>query len=124
MSTRSMIVGKALAGLIVCTPEPMMSNAIVSTVGEASPAAHSPIIAPEAVFALAAVIASRRVQAPSSATVSAVLLTVIVLAKAPWVRRSRPTATDTLTISEGGRSGSWRHRHGAPRRPEAGTVIR
>src|SRR6266540_2467098 len=93
MSTASVIGGSVLAALIVCTPEPEMLNAIVSTVGKAWPAAHSPAAAPEAVFVLAAMIASRSVQAPSLAVVSAVLLTVIVLADASTGRRSRARAT-------------------------------
>src|SRR5205823_14128241 len=52
------------------------------TVSEPLPAPHSPDIAPEAASVLAAVIASRRVQEPSSATTSAVLFTVIVAARA------------------------------------------
>src|SRR5690242_19516534 len=68
-----------------------MSNAIVSTVGNASPATHSPIVAPEGMFMLAAITASRSVQAPSSATTSPVLLTVIVLASAPVVMRTNHT---------------------------------
>ena len=53
-----------------------MLNARVS---EPEPAAHSPVVAPEAVSVLAAVIASRRVQRPASASLSSVLLTVMVL---------------------------------------------
>src|SRR5262245_2230280 len=87
--------GRLLVGVIVWTPAPGMANAIVSTtVGDASPAAHSPIIAPEAVFVLAAVIASRNVQAPSSTAVSAVLLTVIVLARTARAMKRSPMASD------------------------------
>src|SRR5207237_2168450 len=87
------MLGSALAGAIVWTPDPEMLNAIVSTVGEAWPAAHSPAAAPEAVFVLAAMIASRSVQAPSLAAVSAVLFTVIVLARAEAAVRRRTGAS-------------------------------
>src|SRR5437773_2057672 len=60
--------GRLLVGLIVWTPAPGMANATVSTVGEASPAAHSPDAAPEAVFVFAAVMAARSVQPPLVAT--------------------------------------------------------
>jgi hypothetical protein len=59
-----------------------MLNAIMSIVGGACPAPHSPGIAPEAVFVLAAVMASFNVQEPSFATESDVVLTVIVAAEA------------------------------------------
>jgi len=59
---------------------PGILKAIVSTVGGASPAAHSPLMPPEAAFEFTELIASRSVQKPSLATVSAVLLTVIVAA--------------------------------------------
>src|SRR2546430_11370850 len=85
--------GRVLVGAIVWTPAPEMLNAIVSTVGEAWPAAHSPAAAPEAVFVLAAMIASRSVQAPSLAAVSAVLVTGIVPARAQAAVRRRTGAS-------------------------------
>src|SRR5215813_2234029 len=99
MVTGWVIMGRAESGLMVWTPAPGMANAIVSTVGATSPAAHSPAEMPDAVFMLAAMIASRSVQAPSSAIVSAVLLTVIVLASAPLARK-RVRAKDAPTTSE------------------------
>ena len=54
----------------------------MSEVGSAWPAGHSPAAAPLAALPLAAVIASRRVQAPSLAAVSATELTLIVVADA------------------------------------------
>src|SRR5262245_31352896 len=97
--------GRLLVGVIVWTPAPGMANATVSTtVGAASPAAHSPAAAPEAVLLLAACIASRRVHSPSlPSTASAVLLTVIVLAEATGARTRRPMASTALTICEAGR---------------------
>src|SRR6266487_6572780 len=89
MTTASVIAVMAVAGVIVWTPAPGMLNAIVSTIGKAWPAAHSPAMAPEAVFVFAAMIASRNVQTPSLATVSAVLLTVIVLARDEAAARRR-----------------------------------
>src|SRR5664280_1818724 len=86
MNTASVIAGSAEAGAMVCTPEPEMLNAIVSSPG--SPAVHSPAAAPEAVFVLAAMIASRNVHTPSLAAASVVLLTVIVLARANAGARS------------------------------------
>src|SRR6266478_1337891 len=93
MNTVSTIRGREEAGVIVWTPAPGMLKAIVSTVGEAWPAAHSPAAAPEAVLVLAAVIASRSVQTPSLAAVSAVLLTVIVLARAEAAAKRRGATT-------------------------------
>src|ERR1700693_190746 len=89
MNTASVIGGNVLVGVMVCTPAPVMLNAIVSTVGKACPATHSPAKPPEAVFVLAAVIASRSVQTPSLASVSAVLLTVMVAARAEATARQR-----------------------------------
>src|SRR6266849_2697772 len=91
MVTASVMVGRTDAGVIVWTPPPRMAKLIVST--PALPAAHSPAIPPEAVFVLAAVIASRRVHTPSLAAVSAALLTVIVLA--PATRAVNTAAADT-----------------------------
>src|SRR5438874_6618541 len=68
------------------------------------PAAHSPAAAPEAVSVLAAVIASRRVQAPSLAATSASELTAIEAARAedtpidpmsPRAARSAPRRRST-----------------------------
>src|SRR5262245_46245502 len=99
--------GRLLFGVIVWTPAPGMANATVSTtVGAASPAAHSPAATPEAVLLLAACIASRRVHSPSSATTSAVLLTVIVLPEATGVRTRRFMTSEALTICEAGGPGS------------------
>ncbi len=50
---------------------------IGSRVGPASPVAHSPTVAPLAASSLAATIASRRVQSPSSAVVSELAVTSI-----------------------------------------------
>src|SRR5438105_9346655 len=67
--------GKADVNVIVpATLKPMTSDP--------EPAAHSPAAAPEAVSVLAAVIASRSVQAPSFAATSAKELTVIDAARA------------------------------------------
>lgn len=57
----------------------------------AEPAAHSPIAAPEAVFVLAAVMASRKVQIPSFATVSALLFTTMPAAYAGVKVNALPT---------------------------------
>src|SRR2546426_11388151 len=107
MTTGSVTSANALAGMIVFTVPSKggMANAIVSTVGEASPAAHSPGIDPEAAFVLAAVIASRKVHSPSSVAVSAVLLTVIGLAGAPRTGKRRRMGSAT-----GGRRGKDEHR--------------
>src|SRR5579862_3706116 len=99
MATGWVMVGSGLRGLMVWTPAPAMANAIVSTVGAASPAAHSPAETPDTVSVLAAMIASRSVQAPSSAIVSAVLLTVIVLASAALAIK-RLKAKDAPMTSE------------------------
>ena len=63
------------------------------------PAGHSPAVAPEAVSLLAAVMASRRVQTPSSATTLVVLSTVIVAAWATGTfRADRLTRLSTAPI--------------------------
>src|SRR2546426_2038641 len=100
MTTGSVTSANALAGMIVFTVPSKggMANAIVSTVGEASPAAHSPGIDPEAAFVLAAVIASRKVHSPSSVAVSAVLLTVIVLASVTRAVKRRRMASATVRM--------------------------
>src|SRR5437899_10179989 len=68
------------------------------------PAAHSPVAAPEVVSVLAAVIASRRVQAPSLAATSASELTVIdaartdgtpIAPRSPRARTTVPTRRST-----------------------------
>src|SRR6266849_3659660 len=72
MVMSDVILGSALVRLIV----PVTVNTIVSE--PPPPAGHSPAIAPEAVLVFTAVIASRKVQNPSPAlTTSVVLLTVI-----------------------------------------------
>src|SRR5689334_3781958 len=67
--------GSAEEGWIVCTPLPGMEKWMTSA--PASPFAHSPGIAPEAVFVFAATIASRSVHLPSSAAASEELFTTI-----------------------------------------------
>lgn len=61
------------------------------------PAAHSPTAAPEAVSVLEAIIASRRVQEPSFAWLSAVELTVIVAAALTRENVAKTSATDTAS---------------------------
>src|SRR6266851_2075425 len=103
MKSASVIAGSGATGVMVLTPAPGMANSIVSS--PAAPAAHSPAIAPEAVFVLAARIASRRVQKPSLApTPSAVVLTVIVFARTEAAARKR-TATWKRCVIE---YPSWR----------------
>src|SRR5437773_2780717 len=80
-------------GWIVWTPAPGMLKTIASTVGPGEPAEHSPASAPDAVLVCAAVIASRSVQTPSLAAVSALLLTVIVAADATEAAKPRPIRT-------------------------------
>src|ERR1700753_677904 len=82
MTAASVSEGNTPAGWIVWTPLPGIAKAIVSTVGGASPAAHSPLRAPEGRVVDAAVIASRSVHWPSSSATSAVLFTRIVAAGA------------------------------------------
>ncbi len=77
---------------MVWTPAPGMPNAIVSS--PATPAAHSPAAAPDAVFVFAAMIASRSVHTPSLAAASDVLLTVIVAARGRERREERHGACD------------------------------
>ena len=74
-----MICGNGVAGVMSSTPAAGMLNTMSSTPA-AEPAMHSPASTPDAMLVLAAVIASRRVQTPSLAAVSAVELTVIVAA--------------------------------------------
>src|SRR6266436_1291352 len=100
----SVIVGSAEVGLIVLTPPPGMLKLITSSPG--SPAGASP----DAALVLAAVIASRRVTTPSTAIVSPVLVTVIVLAEAAdAAKQSRPSAnTRVLRAGEKRTAGvSW-----------------
>jgi hypothetical protein len=80
MIAGSVTTGSAEAGVIVHTvgQPPVMANAIVSTVGDGMPAGHSPATPPDGVLVLFAVIASRSVQTPSLAAVSAVLVTVMM----------------------------------------------
>jgi hypothetical protein len=76
-------------------------DAIVSTVGEAAPAAHSCASAPDGALVLAEVIASRSVQVPSFAAASPVELTVIVVADegvAPIIRSA--TTAPASAIAE------------------------
>src|SRR5437762_4403422 len=87
------MVGKAEVGLIVLTPPPGMLKLITSR--PASPAGASP----EAAFVLAAVIASRSVTTPSTAIVSPVAVTVIVLAEAADpAKNKRPTSITMALI--------------------------
>src|SRR5438876_495942 len=76
------------------SPLKAAEKSIVS--GVTSPAIHGvPVVSVEAVFVLAAVIASRRVHWPSSAVASPVLVTVIVAAEALAAQTSsRPTASN------------------------------
>lgn len=87
--TGAVIAGRPpLATVIVKTPVPTL-NWIVSA---PLPAAHSPPEAPDAVSPFAAVIASRSVQTPSSALVSAALVTVMVLAQASGAGNATSTS--------------------------------
>src|ERR1017187_1561910 len=86
MKTASVIAGSGEAGVMVLTPAPGMANSIVSS--PAAPARHSPAAPPETVFVFAAMMASRSVHWPSLAATSAVLLTVIVAARADAGARS------------------------------------
>ena len=75
MITLDPISGRLAASVTVDTAD---ENVIVSAApGEPSP--HSPTVAPLAALSWVATIASRRLQLPSSAAVSPVLLTTIVL---------------------------------------------
>jgi hypothetical protein len=94
--------GSALARLIVLVTEKLIVSEPLLL-----PAAHSPAIAPDAVFVLAAVIASRKLHNPSVLlTTSVVMLTVIVLPAGAITPLSEATLacwwlgrTDTNTTS-------------------------
>src|SRR6266550_374785 len=92
MVTASKIMGRSAVGVIVWTPEPGMSKAIVSSPAE--PAGASP----EAAFVLAAVIASRKVTTPSTAIVSPVPVTVIVLAEAVDPAKNKRPISITMAL--------------------------
>src|SRR6478735_6593041 len=71
-------------------------------VGNACPAAHSLAMPPDATLLLAELIASRRVQTPSFAVVSRLLLTVIVAAAAVFANAAK-NASSNATGAELGR---------------------
>src|SRR5688572_8882563 len=85
----SVISGSCEVGASTCGPAPGILKATRSV--PVRPATHSPDAAPEAAWLFADVIASRNEQVPSFATVSAVVLTVMVL---PWPRTLRVRVFD------------------------------
>lgn len=89
MVSCSVMVGSAVDGVMVCTPEPGMLKLMVSA--PESPAIHSPPVAPDDVLLFDDVMASLRVHTPSSAVVSLVEFTVRVAAWALGERDSSST---------------------------------
>jgi hypothetical protein len=87
MKTVSTMTGRGVAsgrtnapGLPSGPMAKLMTSRTTAPGADLSPAAHSPVMLPEATLSFAAMMASRNVHAPSLATVSLLLLTVMVAA--------------------------------------------
>src|SRR5512138_1917304 len=106
--TGSVIAGRAVPGVIVQGTEqpPVMLNSIASR--PTAPATHSPTAPPDAVLVTTEVIASRSVQTPSFAAVSAVLVTVMTTPAESEAAHDRKTKTrDPQSAARCGRRHRW-----------------